>query len=371
MLLSERDADLLRLVYWCQYILPSDAQSISSKEEIADLVRLGLLKLHKNSGAYVITGRGILLLRDMLDGKCPEVSQSYHAAAIERRLRLSALALTAYRAGLNLFTSSTEDLIADCSLFLTVHGRARGKNPWGSTRIAAVAHMGGLVCGFHAIYPEIGNLALTDEMGAFENNTNHVLCESHALFFAGKSYGAVIEELKRQSRPEKQSKLVPYREAYHSLELPIHLLSCDEVGAMQLKIMSIPHYRMKLTKAALAPHYRSPPEDAPEWDAMYGGCPVILAADMNLHRIDAGIARAKERGHARVSLLSLQEQVGVLLSRYREDCFVGFYCLSDPALQRFSDVPMRLHRPRPTQYLTEKGGVIDTPLIQSYRKAGR
>ena len=351
-LLSEREADLLRMAYWCQYLSPDNAHGLSSEEEIAELVRLGFLRIHRSSGAYVLTKNGVQLVAYMLDGKLPEISQTYHAAAIERRLRRSRLAMTAYRAGLNLFISSASELRDERTLFFTAYGRSRGHNPWGSTRIAAVAHLGGVVYAVHYLYPEIGPV-------------------HRGYLFAGESYQAVLEELGRKHSTGKQTKKVPYREAYRTLREPIHLLSCDEVGAMQLKIMSIPHYRLKLTKAALAGHYRSPPEDIPEWDALYDGSPLITAADMNLRRVEAGIQKARELGCAHIALLSLQEQGKLLRTLYGEDPFVSIYTLAESALRHFAGGPMELHRPKPTQYLTEKGGVIDTPLIQSYRKAER
>ena len=370
-LLSEREADLLRMAYWCQYLSPDNAHGLSSEEEIAELVRLGFLRIHRSSGAYVLTKNGVQLVAYMLDGKLPEISQTYHAAAIERRLRRSRLAMIAYRAGLNLFISSASELRDDGTLFFTAYGRSRGHNPWGSTRIAAVAHLGGIVYAVHYLYPEIGSVTLTDELAAFHNNTQHLDAAHRGYLFAGESYRAVLEELERKHSSGKQTKKVPYREAYRTLREPIHLLSCDEVGAMQLKIMSIPHYRLKLTKAALAGHYRSPPEDIPEWDAMYDGSPLITAADMNLRRVEAGIQKARELGCAHIALLSLQEQGKLLRTLYGEDPFVSIYTLAESALRHFAGGPMELHRPKPTQYLTEKGGVIDTPLIQSYRKAGR
>ena len=370
-LLSEREADLLRMAYWCQYLSPDNAHGLSSEEEIAELVRLGFLRIHRSSGAYVLTKNGVQLVAYMLDGKLPEISQSYHAVAIERRLRRSRLAMTAYRAGLNLFISSASELRDEGTLFFTAFGRGRGHNPWGSTRIAAVAHMGGVVYAVHYLYPEIGPVTLTDELSAFNSNTAHLGCTRQSFFFAGDSYRAVLEELARERISKKPTKKIPYREVYRALQYPIHLLSCDEVGAKQLKIMSIPHYRMKLTKAALAGHYRSPPDDVPEWDAMYKNSPLITAADMNLRRVESGIKQARESGYESVALLSLQEQGALLSSLYGEDRFVGVYYLTDSALCHFAGGPMELHRPKPTQYLTEKGGVIDTPLIQSYRKAGR
>ena len=370
-LLSEREADLLRMAYWCQYLSPDDAHSLSSEEEIAELMRLGFLKLHQASGAYVLTGNGVQLLTYMLDGKLPEISQSYHTAAIERRLRRSKLAMTAYRAGLNLFISSASELRGEGTLFFTAYGRGRGHNPWGSTRIAAVVHMGGAVYAAHYLYPKIGHVTLTDELAAFHSNTAFLGCARRGFLFAGDSYRGILEELGREHASKKPTKKIPYGEAYRALRDPVHLLSCDEVGAMQLKIMSIPHYRLKLTKAALAGHYRSPPDDVPEWDAMYNKSPLITAADMDLRRVEAGVKRARESGYKSVALLSLREQGTLLSSLYGEDRFVGIYYLTDSALCHFAGGPMELHRPKPTQYLTEKGGVVDTPLIQSYRKAGR
>lgn len=347
--------------------MPADAQGLSSEEEIAELIHLGLLKLHKSSGALVITRKGAHLLRDMLDDRLPKITKSYHADAIERRLRTTSLALTAYSAGLNVFTCSTEETRGDRKLFLTVYGRGRGYNPWGSTRIAAIAQLGDLLCGFHCIYPDIGSLSLSDELKAFHNNTDSFCGKSIAFIFAGESYRAILEELDRQSCPEKIGKLIPYREAYRTLFYPVHLLSCDKVGSMQLKIMSISHYRMKLTKAALMQHYRPPPADVPEWDAMYGGTPLILAADMDLRRVETGIETARVRGYAHAALLALKDQADMILySRYGEDGFTEIYCITEAALQRFAGGPMELHSAKPTQFLTLKGGVIDTPLIQSY-----
>ncbi len=366
-LLSERDANLLRMACWCQYLSADDAQSISSREEIDDLLRMGLIKIHRNSGAYVLTGKGVALLSYMLDGKLPEITQSYHPAAIKRRLRRSRFALTVYQAGLNPFIGSTTQLQDEGTVFFTAFGRGRGQNPWGSTRIAAVVHMGGVIYAAHDLYPEIGPVTLTDELTAFGNNTAHLDCARRGFLFAGDSYGGILEELAREGTSKKTSKKVSYGEAYFALHDPVHLLSCDKVGSMQLKIMSIPHYRMKLTKAALMQHYRPPPADVPEWDAMYGGTPLILAADMDLRRVDAGIETARVRGYAHAALLALKDQADMILySRYGEDGFTEIYCITEAALQRFAGGPMELHSAKPTQFLTLKGGVIDTPLIQSY-----
>lgn len=372
MLLSERDADVLRLVYWCQCIRPELLRDISSAPELNELTGRGFIKLHEKSGAYVTTAKGAEFLEAVLDGKLPRFSRSYHAGNMERRLRLSALAMTAYRAGLDLFTCSPSELERTGTLFLTAHGRGRGQNPWGSTRVAAVAHIGDLACGFHFIYPGIGKLALTDELVAFNNSTAHIGGARRCLLFAGESYRSVTEELAREPLPEKESKLVNYREAYRCLKLPVHLLSCDSAGSMQLKIMSVPDYRTRLIRAALMAHYRPPPPDAPFWDALFDGVPLTLAADMDLRRAEAGIGAAKRAGTPSMGLLALREQADAFLyDRYGSDPFVRIYCLSAKALEEFFQAPPALYTPARTQYLTTKGSVVDTPFIQNFRAAGR
>lgn len=57
--------------------------------------------------------------------------------------------------------------------------------------------------------------------------------------------------------PEDLSKLLSEEER-NNLHLPVHLLSCDDTGAVQLQIMSVPDYRQRLTRAALRSHYQSP-----------------------------------------------------------------------------------------------------------------
>ena len=105
MLFSVRDVDVLRLLCWCQNIRPQDLNSISTKAERENLMALGFIKLHERSGTLTLTGSGRALLDLIFNGAIPSLSLSYHGAAIERRIRLSRLMLSAYRAGIDVFAS--------------------------------------------------------------------------------------------------------------------------------------------------------------------------------------------------------------------------------------------------------------------------
>ena len=89
------------------------------------------------------------------------------------------------------------------------------------------------------------------------------------MVFAGESYASVLSELEAVY-PHGDTKLIPYGEAYRRLRLPVHLLSCDDTGAIQLQILATPGYRPRLTQAALKSQYVPPPEGAPALDAKIG-----------------------------------------------------------------------------------------------------
>lgn len=369
MIFSQADFDLLRLLRWNRHLLPETIDGLFSERDIQNLMALGLMKIHQRSGSFVLTAKGNQLLNNTLSIVAPDTPPSYRPAEMLRRLRLSKLAVTAYRAHIHIFTTGPEELSSSPSLFLTAGSRGRGHNPWGSTRVAALAHLGGLLLDIHYVCAGIGKLCLADELTVFNNCTARFKGLRRAFLFAGERYADVFAEL-TGGDPSLDNKFVHYAAAYRALRLPVHLLSCDDTGAMQLQIMAVPDYRTRLTRAALKSYYQPPPEDAPDWDAVYGGMPFVLAADMDLRRIDAAIQTAWERGHRQVAMAALKEQgEALLLSHYRG--LVQFYALTDSAVSELLGRPAVLHTPERTQFQTSKGDVVDAPLIKAAGKTGR
>lgn len=332
MIFSERDIDVLRLLCWCQYIRPKDLNGIIERYEIDMLIELGLIKLHEKSGAFILTGNGKACVRRLFHD-APNITLPYDLSLIERRLRISKLTLTAYRAGFQIFTSSPEDLISSPSFFLTSLTRGKGSNPWGSTRIAALARMGDLLCAMHYVCTGIGKIALTNELAAFSNQTAQFRKAHRAMVFAGESYGDVLSELETMTA-EPNAKMIYYGDAYRSVRLPMHLLSCDETGAIQLQLMAVPEYRQRLTRTVLQGDYESPPRNAAAWDAVYRGMPFVLAVDMDLRRIDTALELANIAGCRKIAIAALPGQVEtVLSSRYREPGLARVFDLTDQALE--------------------------------------
>lgn len=213
MLMSVRDMDVLRLLCWCQNVRPDDLSSISTETERENLITLGLIKRHQRSDTLLLTNSGRAFLQAALEGDVPNLTLSYHDAAIERRVRLSSLMMTAYHAGINVFTITANSLAEPSTLFITAITRSRGHNPWGSARVGAIAHLGSTYYAVHYIYSGIGRMAVNDELAAFHNHTNFGKDTQRAFLFAGASYADIIEELKVRDE-KRDTKLIQYSEAY-------------------------------------------------------------------------------------------------------------------------------------------------------------
>ena len=371
MLFSVRDVDVLRLLCWCQNIRPQDLNSISTKAERENLMALGFIKLHERSGTLTLTGSGRALLELIFNGAIPSLRLSYHGAAIERRIRISRLMLSAYRAGIDVFAPEVNVAREIPTLFLTSITRTRGRNSWGSSRVAAILGLGGIYYAAHYVCPGIGRMAVNDELAAFHNHTSFGKNTQRAFLFAGSSYESVIEELKNQDEKGNE-KLIRYGEAYHCLHAPIHLLSCDKTGAQQLQIMTVPDYRVKLTRLMLRSAYQPPPEDIAAWDGLYNGHPFVIGADMDLRRIDTAVRTAKQHGCLPIALAALEGQgSAVLLQRYADPGCATVYKVTENVLSELLGRAPNLYVPPRTQFLTEKGDVVDAPLIQVDRKDRR
>lgn len=364
---SERDIDALRLLCWCQYIRAEGMSELLTTPEQCNLMLLGLMRQHKKSGAFTLTNQGRSFLAAVLNGAVPELAQSYHNDAIQRRLRLSSLILTAHRGYVDPFTTGTDNLFRSPSLFLSAVTRSRGANPWGSTRIAAIARLGDLLCAMHYVCSGIGKLALTDELNAFTNQTARFRDTRRTFIFAGESYGDILTEIEAHE-PKTDTKLITYGAAYRCLQFPVHLLSCDDTGAVQLQIMSAPDYRRRLTRAALKTQYQPSPDSA--WDALFQGMPFLMAADMDLRRIDAAILKAEQAGLQQIALAALAGQANtVLFPRYRDTGKARVFILTDEAVSEVTGRPPVPYAPPRTQFLTAEGETIDVPPIQTHRKA--
>ena len=280
-----------------------------------------------------------------------------------RSLRLRKLMLTVYHAGVSVFTTDVSAL-CEQAMFLPMIARNRGANPWGSTRVAALLHTGDLMCAIHWVSPGIGCVALTDELTAFQNHTAAIPAKQRAMIFAASSYDEILAELDG-AQDDHNTRLQTYREVYDGLKLPLFLLPCNGTGCLQLRIMGAPNYRELLAKIILKTHYVPPPAGRPMYDALYQGVPFVMAADMDLRRIDAALNAARSDGLSQIVLAALPEQVETVLNRrYRETGKARVFTITDAALRELlgSTAP---YAPPDLPFYTSEGSILDVPPLKA------
>ncbi len=363
MIFTTRDLDILRFIRWCRFVLAENLTGGFSKVEIQNLEILRLIKLYSPAQAYTLTAAGNRLL-DAAFPKLPAaVAPAYKAADTIRRIRQAKLMLTAYQAGVSVFTTDVSAL-NEQAMFLPIIARNRGSNPWGSTRVAALLHTGDLMCTIHWVSPNIGCVALTDELTAFQNHTAAIPAKQRAMIFAAFSYEEILAELDAGQKGQN-TRLQSYREVYDCLKLPLFLLPCNDTGCLQLRILSIPNYRELLARIILKSHYVPPPANRAMYDALYQGVPFVMAADMNLRRVDAAVDAARSDGLFQIALAALPEQAETVLNRrYRETGKARVFTITESALRELlgSIAP---YSPPDLPFYTLEGGVLDVPPLKA------
>ncbi len=363
MIFTTRDLDILRFLRWCRFVLAEDLTGVFSKVEVQNLEILCLIKLYCPAQAYMLTASGNRLL-DAAFPKLPAaVAPAYKAADTIRRIRQAKLMTTAYQAGVSVFTTDVSAL-CEQAMFLPMIARNRGSNPWGSTRVAALLHTGDLMCAIHWVSPGIGCVALTDELTAFQNHTAAIPAKQRAMIFVASSYEKIIAELEAVQE-NRNTRLQSYREVYDCLKLPLFLLPCNGTGCLQLRIMGAPNYRELLAKIILKSKYVPPPENRPMYDALYQGAPFIMAADMDLRRVDAAVDAARLDGLSQIALAALPEQVDAVLNhRYRETGKARVFTITESALRELlgSTAP---YTPPDLPFYTSEGSVLDVPPLKA------
>ena len=361
---------MLRLLCWCQFVQRGELLSVVPEADIANLTGIGFMKLYESGDAFVLTAKGKRALDTVLDGRLPTITQSYHTRAIERRLHLASMILTAYKASVEVFTTEIEELTAAPSLFLSTITRGRGGDPWGGTRVGALVHLPDMVAAMHYVAPGIGNISFVDEIGVLVNQSAVVKDAARAFIFAGESYTGVLKELESR-RGFMDSKLVPYGDAWRTSPYPVYLLPCTDTGAKQLRLMSVPDYRRWFSQGVLQAEYEPPPEDCPDWDAIFRDAPFVMAADMDLRRIDRAIEAAARLGYPSVSMAAMDAQAQeVLYPRYADTGKAKVFVWTSEMEEELFGGRLKLRAPKNIPFKNAKGDYVDAPLIQADRKSG-
>ena len=170
MIFSQADFDLLRLLRWNRHLLP---------ETIDGLFHRAGYSKPDGPGADQDTPEKRFLCSDVKKGtNCSTTrfpSQPPTRRPSYRPVRNAAAAPPVHAGGDSIprayphLYHCTGGIILQSFSFSYGSLRGRGHNPWGNTRVAALAHLGGLLLDVHYVCSGIGKLCLADELTVFNN----------------------------------------------------------------------------------------------------------------------------------------------------------------------------------------------------------
>ncbi|MDR0861802.1 MAG: hypothetical protein LBN30_03375 [Oscillospiraceae bacterium] len=318
MILDTQDLLLLRLAGEYRQI-PLHSLSIlgfaSLRDAAARLTAAELLSIPRGGSYFRLAPKGCELMSRLGRPQEPSTRRTYEGdPTLRRRLNIGSVMLTCLRAGIDTALDGVDGLREQPAFYPAFALRNGGTNLMNAASCAGFAHLGDAAYMLQYVGADSRGMYLDNELRQLHNMSS-VFGENlnipKAVIFAGDSYAHLYERVHTAILPPKQSRhgYTDYAEVYRLADIPIHLLPCDEAGAFQLAVMSETEYIAKLARAAFGDRWKPADPDIPEADGSVSGTPLVIGVDMNVRRVEAVLAAAKNLGRREVMVAALKEQM--------------------------------------------------------------
>lgn len=367
---SRAEIETLRLVGWYKSLpqeLTHFGSVLLSPAGIETLFALKLL--HRDTrGCLQLTPRGWSFLYYLGFHYPRDKYYTSDPTKLRRRKEAAQISFTFYRAGINIF-ADIPDLLASSLVYLSATAARRnttaiGSKVWAGNRLAGIACMDDTAYMLHTLNNQ--GIFFTNEMKLFHSIASN--CAHTACIYVSDSYQQAASYLV-SPQEHLRGGYISFYDAFQKTTLPVHLLECSDVGAMQLQIMSIPNYHERLARLTLGSDFLPPPPTIPDADAMMDGQPLVIAADMDIKRIKRACLGAKEQGFKKIILILLPDQLDALGMLLHPIGNVEFFSAPMDALR--GDWKLTPYEPTKESYRTPEGRIVDASDIPIRRKAGR
>jgi hypothetical protein len=342
MILDNREIELLRLAAKYRWLPFSDLDVYSERgmKEIAKLLsKTGHIGISRNKIYIKPTPKGYSYLNDIgYPYEAPARRAYANSTTLRRRLETSEIMLTCHRAGIDTLRDDV-DALADQPVFLPAFDfRTIDANVMSNAKCAGFGHFGNKAYMFHYVNEQNGGMYMINETGIF-HNLSSVFSESldkpKGGIFAGPNYREIFACLSKTDSSTSRGIMgfFSFAEVYRQTVWPIHLLSCDEVGAIQLALMRQPDYNAKIAQTAFGGDWSPPDKEIPFADGSIRGDPLVIAADMNIRRIQKVCKAIAQLGKKRVLIAAFQSQLDSLLWDIFPSCdLFKHYAIDRPVL---------------------------------------
>lgn len=366
MLFDQAEIMTLRLIGWCKDVPADIGESfqdayVFSKECVDILMQQKLVYIVKETQSLRLTPAGYHLLK-VAGIECP-ADKSYEGREniIARRHMTARVCATMLMAGIDAFTQDISSLSKGGFLSTATLRREKKKNIAGSTKLLGLCNTD--VGAYKVYYPDDSRLYYGSEQSTSNTLLSRIGRKSkHDVLYAGTDYSSLCAAM--TDKPgQRTNGSISYRQAYDKFLVPVHLLPCNADGAFQLRIMTQPDYRRKLTNVIFNEDEVTPPGSFQcDCDGVYAGSPFIIGIDMDLKRITRGIDAAKQKG-VTAYIFFRPCQADAFLKVFQDTGDFKLYVIKDSEIMEVLGFNSALGEPAIGPYVTQKNNILDTQLI--------
>ena len=303
------------------------------------LFKTGYISISRSKQYLKLSQKGFDYLADQGYAYDTAAKRAYVGSpTLRRRLEVSEIMLTALRAGIDVLRDHV-DALRDQPVFYPAFDLRTGDiNVMGNANCAGFGHWGNKAYMLHYVSPESCGMYLINELGILHKLSSVFapnLSTPTAMILAGPSYQRVYEQLHDTKLTKRHGSrgFTDFSEIYRRADLPIHLLSNDETGAMQLALMRYPDYNEKIARVAFGKQWNPHDSQIREADGSVGGNPLVIASDMNIQRVGRVCAAARRFGKTKVMIAAFQSQMeGLLFQVFPPDGVITHLCIEQQVL---------------------------------------
>lgn len=375
MFFSKAEIEVLRLTGWLK-LLPLENNfsfSMLSPANLQSLLTHKLLYVSQNQKYLCLTPTGWDFIHTLgYDYPCDSGYISKPDLLL-RREQCAKMALLFYRAGFDIFRDDTNALQRSYTYLTSTASRRDirrvGSKLWQGVRMTGVASYPQQ--SYMAHYADDRGLLFASELSLFHKLIHN---EGRCIVAADSYLEAAKQLTNKETFPETKSLRgwATFDEAHQRMELPLHLLECSDMGAIQLQVMSIQNYRKKIMEIALGTQFCPPPETLCHVaDAFWAeeNMPLVMLFDMDVRRVIEARRQAVLQGYRDIGIVSFKEQMPAIAQMLGNAEAVTGFVLSAEYLT--SSCGLKLFEPAQEPYQTADGRYISLADIPQRKRAGR
>ncbi len=294
----------MRLIGWCKNIdheCERRFRGIFRSSVMQSLVEQKYLRPYSDTYGWRLTPVGYTWLAE----QGFPMQADRHTQRVNRRFANAEVILTMYAAGIDPFAAEVPALREhDGYLPASVLRAKDGQHPLGSNLVSGFLRIGNILFAVHSPKPA-QRVVIQREIDCAQSVMLGSGCTDQAYFLCGSSYADIYRAL-LDDQPLQNSKRVSYAQFYQQIS-PAYLLPCNKDGVVQLRLLKLPQYRMRLARMLGEPITTSQLAECDFFSTAFQ-IPARVVADMELRQVFRAAQQARAAGYHGLLLAAFESQ---------------------------------------------------------------